>query len=130
MEQPPWPRLALYRGSAPEVPLPRRLLPSGAPGFSFKLEGEQCLAMVEIKVLGVLHTFSGQLCDDSHMAEADVARRVLWYLRAPGCEDAFEPDEDYAKKAAQLIPGPPTADWVKDGAWEDKRAERKTKIML
>jgi len=101
-----------------------------APRFSFKLEGGRCQAMVEMLVLGVLHTFAGQLCDDHDVAEVDVARRVLWYLRAPGREDAFEPDEDYARRAAQVIPEPPKADWVKDGVWEDKLAERKTTIML
>lgn len=101
------------------------------PRFSFKSEGDKCLAMVEIAVLGVFHTFSGQLCEDPETAGADVAKRVLWYLRAPGNEDAFEPDEDYARKAAQLIPGPPKADWVKDGVvWQDEMAERKTTIML
>jgi hypothetical protein len=100
------------------------------PRFSYKTEGERCLAMVEIAVLGVLHTFSGQLCEDYEAAEEDVAKRVLWYLRAPGSEDAFEPDEDYARKAAQLIPGPPKADWVKDGVRKDEVAERKTTIML
>ncbi|CAK0814743.1 unnamed protein product, partial [Prorocentrum cordatum] len=101
------------------------------PRFSIKSEGDRCLAMVEMAILGVYHTFSGQLCEDAETAEEDVAERVLWYLRAPGREDAFEPDRDYARKAAQLIPGPPTTDWVKDGvAWQDEVAERKTTIML
>jgi hypothetical protein len=89
-----------------------------------------CLAMVEIVVLGVLHAFSGQLCDDLLSAEEDVAKRVLWYLQAPGSEDAFEPDNDYAIKAAQLIPRPPKADWIKDGVLHDKVAERKTTVMV
>ncbi|CAK0885373.1 unnamed protein product [Prorocentrum cordatum] len=100
------------------------------PRFCVKAEGDGCLAMVEIVVLGVLHTFSGRLCEDLESAEADVAQRVLWYLRAPGSEDAFEPDEEYAKKAAQLIPGPPKADWVKDGVLKDEVAERKTTVMV
>jgi hypothetical protein len=98
------------------------------PRFSFKTEGDGCLAMVEIVVLGVLHTFSGQLCDDLESAEEDVAKRVLWYLRAPGSEDDFEPDKDYALKTAKLIP--PKANWVKDGVLQDEVAERKTTTMV
>ena len=38
---------------------------------------------MEIKVLGVAQTFSGQWCCGEEMAEVPVARRVLWYLQAP-----------------------------------------------
>jgi len=98
------------------------------PRFCVKAEGDGCLAMVEVVVLGVLHTFSGQLCDDLEAAEDDVAKRVLWYLRAPGSEDAFEPDKDYAMKAAKLTP--PKADWVKDGGLQDEVLERKMTVMV
>jgi hypothetical protein len=93
-------------------------------------------AFVEIKVLGVSHTFSGQWCPDEEMAEVDVAKRVLWYFQVPGLEDTFEPDFDYARSAAQHIPEPATTSWVKDSDSEgevqqlaEEVAERKTTIM-
>ena len=54
------------------------------PAWSCKLDGaNRCRAFVEIKVLGVAQTFSGQRCCGEEMAEVPVARRVLWYLQVP-----------------------------------------------
>jgi len=106
---------------------------SPPPAWSYKFDDvDGCQAFVEIKVLGVAHTFSGQKCPDEEMAEVDVAKRVLWYLGVPSMQDTFEPDFDNARAAAQEIPEPLTTNWVKDGdsEGEDKQlAERKTMIM-
>jgi len=95
-----------------------------------------CQAFVEIKLQGVSHTFSGQRCADEGMAEVDVAKRVLWYLQAPGLEDAFEPDWDFARAVAQEIPEPATTRWAKDNRDDETEvqiaeqvAERKTTVM-
>mmetsp|Transcript_41419 Transcript_41419/g.118773 ORF Transcript_41419/g.118773 Transcript_41419/m.118773 type:complete len:362 (-) Transcript_41419:17-1102(-) len=110
---------------------------SPPPVWSCQLDDARgCRAFVEIKVLGVWHTFSGQWCPDEETAEVDVAKRVLWYLQAPGLEDMFEPDFDHARAAAQEIPGPATTSWCKDSASEGEAqqqakqlAERKTTMM-
>lgn len=101
------------------------------PQWSHRMDGNRCQAFCEVRLLGVSHTFSGKHCDILEAAYADVARRVLWYLHAPGWEDAFEPDVDYVRTAAQEIPEP-SLGWVKDAdsEGEDQQlAERKTVIM-
>jgi len=106
---------------------------SPPPAWSYKFDEEDgCQAFVEIRLLGVAHTFSGQRCPDQEMAEVDVAKRVLWYLGVPGMEDTFEPDFDYARAAAQEIPEPKTTNWVKDSDSEGEEkqlAEKKTTVM-
>jgi len=101
------------------------------PNWSHRWEGNLCQAFAEVHLLGVSHTFSGKLCENLDAAYADVARRVLWYLHAPGWEDAFEPDVEYVRTAAMDIPEP-SPGWGKDGdsEGEDQQlAERKTVIM-
>lgn len=101
------------------------------PQWSHRWENDLCQAFAEVRLLSVSHTFSGKSCDCLEAAYADVARRVLWYLHAPGWEDAFEPDVEYVRTAAQEIPEPAPG-WVKDGdsEGEDQQlAERKTVIM-
>jgi len=105
--------------------------PSPPPQWSHRWDGGLCQAFVEVRLLDVSHTFPGKPCEDQEIAHADVARRVLWYLQCPGFEDAFEPDMEYVRAAAQTIPEPP-ASWAKDGdseAEEQQLAERKTTIM-
>jgi len=110
---------------------------SPPPVWSCQLDDARgCRAFVEIKVLGVWHTFSGQWCPDEETAEVDVAKRVLWYLQAPGLEDAFEPDWDFARAVAQEIPEPATTRWAKDNRDDETEvqiaeqvAERKTTVM-
>jgi len=106
---------------------------SPPPVWSYRFDdADGCRAFVEIRLMGVAHTFSGQTCADEEMAEVDVAKRVLWYLGVPSMKDTFEPDFDYVRAAAHDIPEPMTTDWVKDGVsnGEDEQlAEKKTTIM-
>lgn len=110
-----------------------RLVPYAAPPplWSHRWDGELCQAFVEIRLLDVAHTFPGKPCQDQDTAYVDAARRVLWYLQCPGYEDAFEPDLEYVRAAAQTIPEPATS-WVRDAESEGEEqqlAERKTTIM-
>jgi len=101
------------------------------PHWSHRWDGDLCQAFVEVRLLDVMHTFPGKPCKDQEGAYRDAARRVLWYLQCPGFEDAFEPDVEYVRAAAQTIPEP-SASWAKDGdseAEEQQLAERKTTIM-
>lgn len=103
------------------------------PRFSSRVEANGlCQAFVELGLLEVPHTFPGRPCRTAEDALTDAARRVLWYLQCPGYEEAFEPDVDFVRQAAQTIPGPATA-WVRGEACEDgeeqQLAERKTTIM-
>lgn len=105
--------------------------PASQPQWSHRWDGDICQAFVEVRLLEVSHTFPGKQCKDQEAAYDDAARRVLWYLQCPGFEDAFEPDAEYVKLAAQTIPEP-SASWAKDGdleAEEQQLAERKTTIM-
>jgi hypothetical protein len=107
--------------------------PTPPPEFSHKWDGDgRCQSFVRLRLLGVLHTFCGQLCDCREAAEGDVARRVLWYLQLPGTQDAFELDSDFVKSAAQTIPEPTTT-WPKDSDMgeeaEKELVERKTTLM-
>jgi len=110
-----------------------RLAPyiSMPPHWSHRWEGDFCQAFVEIRLLDVAHTFPGKACQNLSVAYTDVARRVLWYLQCPGFEDAFEPDFEYVRAAAQTIPEPATS-WVREVGMEgdeQQLAERKTTIM-
>lgn len=82
-------------------------------------------ALAEVRILDVPHTFPGKRCSTLEAAYADTARRVLWYLQAPGFEDAFEPDMEYVKNAAQEIPTP-CANWVRDGDAEGQESQRRS----
>jgi hypothetical protein len=104
---------------------------SPPPVYTHKFDGEQTQAFVEMKLQGVTHTFCGQFSESAEMADIDVAKRVLWYLQVAGMEYAFEPDCEYAQRAAQKVPEPAT-NWVKDSdseTDEKQLAERKTLIM-
>ena len=59
--------------------------------------GALCKATVEFIYLGIPHVFAGKACTSKALAKADTARRVLWYLHAPGYENAFEVEQDYVK---------------------------------
>jgi len=99
------------------------------PSWSVRWEAGTCRATVEMKLLGVPHQFAGADQISEEEARADVARRVLWYLRRPGFQDVFEPDPAGPAITTMKIPRPPTA-WAgstADGAVEI--AERKTAIM-
>lgn len=101
------------------------------PQWSHRWEGDACQAFVEVELVGVPHTFPGQPKGSQEAAYSDAARRVLWYLQCPGFEDAFEPDLDCVRAAAQEIPEP-LISWVKDGdseGEEQQLAERKTTVM-
>jgi len=111
--------------------------PAPPPEFDHRWDGEgRCHSLVQVELLGVSHTFSGQPRDSPEEADADVARRVLWYLQCPGLEDAFEPDWDFARAVAQEIPEPATTRWAKDNRDDETEvqiaeqvAERKTTVM-
>lgn len=105
--------------------------PAPPPEFGHKWDGDgRCQTLVQVSLLGVSHTFSGQPRESPEEADADVARRVLWYLQCPGLEDAFEPDREYVRAAVQAIPGP-SAGWPRGdhGGSEAELAERKTALM-
>mmetsp|Transcript_42470 Transcript_42470/g.132086 ORF Transcript_42470/g.132086 Transcript_42470/m.132086 type:complete len:406 (+) Transcript_42470:93-1310(+) len=114
---------ALCERLAPYVSSPLR--------WSHRRQGDVWQAFVEIRLLQVLHTFPGKPCHNLSEAYIDAARRVLWYLQSPGYEDAFEPDLDFVRAAAQTIPEPATA-WAREAdpeGEEQQLAERKTTIM-
>lgn len=106
--------------------------PAGPPQWSHRWDGDRCQAFVELRLLDVAHTFPGRACSSQEEAYTDAARRVLWYLQCPGFEDAYEPDAEFVKAAAHVIPEP-SASWVKDDETEaieeQQLAERKTTIM-
>jgi hypothetical protein len=102
------------------------------PRWSHKWEENGlCQAFVEVKLCEVSHTFAGKPCQDQQAAYRDTARRVLWYLQCPGFEECMEPDAEYVRSAAQVIPDP-SSSWTKDEDSEGEErqlAERKTTIM-
>jgi len=88
-------------------------------------------AIVELRLLGVPHKLSGAACSDEASARADAARRVLWYLQAPGYKDDFEPDPGSPLVTAPKIPLPPVG-WMPGEDAEESAlaaAARKTAIM-
>lgn len=101
------------------------------PRWSHTTEGGQCRAFVEVSMFDVPHTFPGKPCATREAAEADAAKRALWYLQCPGYEEAFEPDPEFVKAAAQTIPDISTL-WARDKTDEGEEqllAERKTVVM-
>jgi hypothetical protein len=101
------------------------------PQWSHKWDNGLCQAFVEVKLCEVSHTFAGKPCQDQQAAYRDTARRVLWYLQCPGFEECMEPDADYVRTCAQVIPEP-SSSWTKDDDSEGEErqlAERKTTIM-
>lgn len=104
---------------------------STAPRWDVSWDGQgKCTAMVEISLLGVPHRLAGPARPSEHAAKADTARRVLWYLQAPGYESLFEPDPLSPAIMASEIPTPPRR-WMSDADEEDAQqvAERKTVLM-
>ncbi|CAK9023784.1 Ubiquitin thioesterase OTU1 [Durusdinium trenchii] len=73
--------------------------------------GALCKATVEFTYLGIPHVFAGKACTGKSLAKADTARRVLWYLHAPGYENAFEVEQEHVKVLAQAIPEPVPGTW-------------------
>jgi len=102
----------------------------GQPRWQLRWDGDRCTALFEMALLGVPHKFSGAAERREELAYADTARRVLWYFRCPGYEDAFEPDPTAPAVTAREIPTPP-ANWASDNSEEDALhvAERKTALM-
>mmetsp|Transcript_73415 Transcript_73415/g.215263 ORF Transcript_73415/g.215263 Transcript_73415/m.215263 type:complete len:356 (+) Transcript_73415:47-1114(+) len=104
----------------------------GSPKWNVLWQGCQCRAVIELNLLGVLHKFSGQLHQSEEVAKTDIARRVLWYLRCPGFDEAYEPDPYACAATAREIPVPP-ANWVSGSEEEEDAhhaaAERKTALM-
>jgi hypothetical protein len=85
---------------------------------------------VEVEILGVVHKFAGAHCATHAQAQADVARRVLWYLRYPGFDGIFELDPTCPAMTGKDIPLPPT-NWASDASENDAihNAERRTVVM-
>jgi len=101
------------------------------PRWTLRWEGDRCIAVVEVRLLGVMHKLTGTDCSSAEAAYADTARRVLWYLRCPGFDDLYEANPTAPALAAREIPAPP-ANWATgDTAEEDALniAERKTALM-
>mmetsp|Transcript_90463 Transcript_90463/g.240273 ORF Transcript_90463/g.240273 Transcript_90463/m.240273 type:complete len:379 (-) Transcript_90463:225-1361(-) len=94
-------------------------------------EGKFCQAFVDVRLMEVDHTFPSRSCQSIDVAYMDVARRVLWYLQCPGFEDAFEPDFEYVRAAAQTIPEPALG-WVReaDSEGEDQQSADRTRVGL
>jgi len=87
--------------------------------------------VIELTLLGVTHKFSGQLRQSEEAAKTDTARRVLWYLKCPGFDEAYEPDPYACAATAREIPAPP-ANWASSSEEEEDAhhaAERKTALM-
>jgi len=105
---------------------------AAAPTWTHMWSGELCQAFVEIRMFNVPHTFPGNPCATREAAYRDAARRALWYLQCPGYEDLFEPDPEFVKAAAHMIPEA-SASWSRDGCAEEGEeqllAERKTLVM-
>jgi len=93
--------------------------------------GRQCTSHLEVLLLGVPHKFEGAARPSSELADADVARRVLWYLQCPGYEAAFAPDPQAPAVSGKRIPDPPQ-NWTVSSSRELddlRKAERKTSLM-
>jgi hypothetical protein len=103
--------------------------PAG-PRWSAAWDGGRCRATVEVEILGVVHKFGGVPCATRAAALADAARRVLWYLRCPGFDSMFEPDQTCPAMTRKDIPLPP-AKWAADDSENNAihAAERKTVVM-
>mmetsp|Transcript_111225 Transcript_111225/g.321577 ORF Transcript_111225/g.321577 Transcript_111225/m.321577 type:complete len:439 (-) Transcript_111225:188-1504(-) len=102
------------------------------PTWTHTWSGDSCQAFAEIRIFGVPHTFPGKPCATREAAYRDAARRALWYLQCPGYEDLYEPDPEFVKAAAHMIPEA-SASWSRDGCAEEGEeqllAERKTLVM-
>lgn len=73
-----------------------------------------CQATICVHVFGTPHSFVGQHCATRDEAVLDTARRVLWYLQAPGYSDLYEADRDHAQSIWLAVPAP-DVDWKRDG---------------
>jgi len=74
-------------------------------------DGALCKATVDFTYLGIPHVFAGKACTSKAAARADTAKRVLWYLHAPGYENVFEVEQEQVKALAQAIPEPVPGTW-------------------
>lgn len=90
-----------------------------------------CSAVVELRLLGVLHKLGGAAKSTESEARADAARRVLWYLQCPGFESAFEPERLVGSKGVKEEIATPPQDWLHDESSQEAIAEanRKTIVM-
>lgn len=77
-----------------------------------------CVAEVDLDILGVRHRLAGVPRSNKQDAMADAARRVLWYLRAPGFEYTFELDPQAPAFTDRDIPLPPDK-WVSERSQTD-----------
>jgi len=89
----------------------------GRPKWTMVWQGCKCRAMIELSLLGVAHQFTGQFHPGEEAARTDAARRVLWYLRCPGFDEAYEPDPHTS--AVTALP-PPPANWANTVLEEEK----------
>lgn len=100
------------------------------PTWSGHWEDDGWHPTVKLMLLGVPHEFAGAADISERAARADLAMKVLWYLRCPVLQDAYEPDPAAVAVVTRKIP-PPPANWAHDSASEGalEVAERKTAIM-
>jgi len=87
-------------------------------------------AFVRIPIFNSPHEFVGGCCSSKNDAQADTARRVLWYLQCPGFEDIYEPDPSTRTVASWEI-AEPSSQWVSNINDDDalQLAEKKTALM-
>jgi len=94
-------------------------------------DGKGFRAFVRIPIFNSPHEFVGGYCSSKNEAQADTARRVLWYLQCPGFEDIYEPDPSTRTVASWEIAGP-SNEWVSNINDNDdalQLAEKKTALM-
>lgn len=87
-----------------------------------------CSAHVKIHLFGAPHTFPGALCSSEEVAKQDVMRKILWYFKVSGYENAFHlPSQRHS--SAAICPAP--RGWCRDLTVPDagNMAEIKTRVM-
>lgn len=102
------------------------------PTWKVQKDGNYYQAVAELNLLGTPHMFSGAWCDTEAAAYdtfRNIARRILWYLRCPGYEEAFELDFGSLAAKVHEIPSPP-ANWVGDLAGDKSHRLAKEKTVL
>jgi hypothetical protein len=120
-----------WAGESPEVVLEQLCLNLDtpcSPMWHLVWGDNLCQALVQIEILGVMHTMKGPDCACEADARAETAKRTLWYLKAPGYEFAFEPSSE---ATAAAMDAQPPKDWCMDDGSEEamRRAEEKTIVM-
>jgi len=102
---------------------------AGPLSWSHEKDGQDYVAFVQLRLLGVPHTFKGGTRHSLVEACRATACCVLWYLQCPGFSDSLEPD--FALDSVKDIPEAPQV-WIKQGSPENEEkevAKQKTLLM-